>query len=481
MKKKYPHNSAIINGIAIFFTVMLFIFAIAGAHYTNEMGTLLKDWHRILIYPCPLVTDYFAIGSLGSAFLNAAACGAVCCFFMLTLPGESHGNTLAGYFLVIAHCFYGLNFLNMWPCFLAPFLYMKLNNLDYKQNLHAAMFTTCFAPFISEFLFRYSLGNNYSPGEVNITSGGVMSTIIFSFLLTFVVPALLPGARAWHKGYNLYNGGLAFGIFGFLLFNFMYKTLSSPVPQVIHRYNAVYESFGFSYRFFGNVFFFSVFSICFFAGFILNNHSLDGFRHLVRDTGHISNFADKYGMPLCLINIGLYGFVFLAYINLIIYFTVGAGFTGPTFGVILAALTFTAMGQHPANVWPIILGYQTLYVCSMIITAFTGRDLAWSVSTQAYINGVAFATGLSPIVGRYGRRAGVVAGFLCACMCSATKDLHGGLILYNGGFTAGLTAMILLPILEHYFPDGARNHMTQVLNMRDMMTMMGVRNTKKNS
>ena len=28
--------------------------------------------------------------------------------------------------------------------------------------------------------------------------------------------------------------------------------------------------------------------------------------------------------------------------------------------------------------------------------------------------------------------------------------MHGGFVLYNGGFTAGLTALVLLPILDFY-------------------------------
>jgi hypothetical protein len=49
-------------------------------------------------------------------------------------------------------------------------------------------------------------------------------------------------------------------------------------------------------------------------------------------------------MPICLMNAGLYGLLFLMYINLAVSLTDGAGFTGPTFGVVFAALTFTAMG-----------------------------------------------------------------------------------------------------------------------------------------
>ena len=314
------------------------------------------------------------------------------------------------------------------------------------------MFATSFGPFISEFLFRYTQGDAFRFGEVSLTLSGIAVALGFSLMIGFVIPAILPGAKAWHKGYNLYNGGLAFGVFGFFVFNFMYKTMGITPPETLHQTNTIYESFGHNYHTYATVFFLIIFAACIGFGYCLNGKTFHGYRNLLKDTGFASDFADKYGMPVCLINIGVYGIIFLVYINLITIFTPGAGFTGPTIGVILAALTFTAIGQHPKNVWPILAGYVLLYVVTMIFCELNGRDITWSVSTQGYINGVAFATGLCPIVGRYGVRAGIAAGLLCASMCTATRDLHGGFVLYNGGFTAGITALILLPILEHYIP-----------------------------
>ena len=40
----------------------------------------------------------------------------------------------------------------------------------------------------------------------------------------------------------------------------------------------------------------------------------------------------------------------------------------------------------------------------------------------------------------------------------------------NGGFTAGITTLILLPILEHYLPK-PRASMNQHIDLRDMMTL----------
>jgi len=460
----------IINGIAFGFSAAFLISALIAAFYTGEWGSVLSNWYLILISPCPLVTDYFEIGGLASAMLNAGACGMACFLTMILIKGDSHPNTLAGYFLVVAHCFYGLNFLNMWPCFLAPFLYLRMKKLDFKNNLHVCMFATSFGPFISEFLFRYTQGDAFRFGEASLTASGIALAIVFSLSIGFIIPAILPGAKAWHKGYNLYNGGLAFGVFGFFIFNFMYKTMGITPPETLHQTNAIYESFGHSYHLYATIFFLIVFAACIGFGYFLNGKSFRGYSSLLKDTGFATDFADKYGMAVCLINIGVYGITFLIYINLITIFTPGAGFTGPTIGVILAALTFTAIGQHPKNVWPILAGYVLLYLITMGFCQLNGRDITWSVSTQGYINGVAFATGLCPIVGRYGVRAGIAAGLMCASMCTATRDLHGGFVLYNGGFTAGITALILLPILEHYIPSAREELKPQ--NMQSMIALV---------
>ena len=471
-KERERRNSRLINGTALGFSLAFLLAALAAASYTETWGSVLRGWHRILISPCPLVTDYFAIGGLASTLLNAGACGLACCAFMLLLKGESRANTLAGYFLVVGHCFYGLNFLNMWPCFLAPFLYFRRNRLNYKANLHICMFATSFAPFGSEFLFRYGQASEFVFGQFRLSPLGPGLVLAFALLLGFTVPVILPGARVWHKGYNLYNGGLAFGLLGFFLYNLMYETMGHPETQQTIHGNPVYERFGYSYVSFATVYLILIFVICIAAGWLLNGRSFNGYRRLLKDTGYNSDFAQRYGMPLCLVNLGCHGLLFLLYIQLVVHHTEGAGFTGPTLGVIVASLTFNAMGQHPRNVWPIITGYWLLYFVTLFCCHLQGREITWTVSTQSYINGVAFATGLCPIAGRYGVRAGILAGFVCASLCTATSVLHGGLVLYNGGFTAGITALILIPLLEHYLPAAREEMKEQPVNLRAMIALI---------
>ncbi len=109
------------------------------------------------------------------------------------------------------------------------------------------MFATSFAPFVSEFLFRYGQASEFVFGQFRLSPLGPGLVLAFALLLGFTVPVILPGARVWHKGYNLYNGGLAFGLLGFFLYNLMYETMGHPeTRQTIHG-NPVYERFGYSY------------------------------------------------------------------------------------------------------------------------------------------------------------------------------------------------------------------------------------------
>ena len=102
MKQKSYTNSQIINGTAFGFSAAFLISAWIAAIYTGEWGSVFSNWYHIMISPCPLVTDYFALGGLSGAMLNAGACGMACFLFMILLKGDSHPNTLAGYFLVVA-------------------------------------------------------------------------------------------------------------------------------------------------------------------------------------------------------------------------------------------------------------------------------------------------------------------------------------------------------------------------------------------
>lgn len=416
----------------------------------GEGSTFLADYFRILTSPSKLVTDYFAIGGLGSTLLNAGLCGLFCNAVILLTKVTPDGRVVAGYFLVVAHCFYGLNLLNLLPPFFGVIFFCLVTKKKIAGEVPTAFFATSLGPFISDFLFRYTLGDAYVFGEVNLTVTGVVLSLLFGIACGFVIPALLPGTTAMHRGFNLYKAGLAIGLLGTFVYALLYRTLGVAEPETLTRYNELYAQKGFSHSRFMNLFFLLMFALSILLGFLLNGKSFAGYRNLWNSHGHNVDFSKEYGLPLCLVNFGIYGIFFLAYINFVVLLSEGVGFTGPTCGVVIAAMTFAFAGQTPKNVMPILLGYMLLWAGCAGVSLLCGREMTWSLSTQGYINGLAFATGLCPFAGKYGWKIGTAAGFTDAIICTSTAAMHGGFVLYNGGFAAGLTALILVPILDYY-------------------------------
>ena len=183
-----------------------------------------------------------------------------------------------------------------------------------------------------------------------------------------------------------------------------------------------------------NIFALVCFVLCILFGLIING-GFKGYGKLLLDPGHKVDFASRHGIGPCVINFGVYGLFILAYYNLI-----GAKFTGPTFGVVWCMLAFCAAGATPLNVLPIMVGY--------FLGSLFGVN---ALNAQAIVVGLCFASGLAPVSGKYGPIAGVVAGLLHYCLVTSVPAIHGGFNLYNGGFTSGIVAFVLVPVLEHFF------------------------------
>jgi hypothetical protein len=440
----------------LYITVLFFIATPIAIFYSHEVD-FWNNLYKIITSPSKLVTDYFALGGLGSTFFNAAICGLAANVLIYFSKVKAKATALAGYMLVIAHGFYGLNFLNMWPTVFGVVLFCIVRKKRFKEYVHVALFSTALGPFISDFIFRYTINDEFVATEPRATVLGVIIAILFGLAAGFVVPALLPGTTKMHRGFNMFKAGLAIGILGIFVYSFLYSSLGIEAPEPLIIENDAYFALKYAYRGFMNVFFAILFTSAIIIGFILNRYSFRGFKELFRSVSYGVDFVDKFGMSVCLINFGIYGFCILAYLNAIIvlpelfdFLPQGVGFTGPTVGVVFAALTFSADGQQPRTVAPIVVGYAVLFFVVCGICSILNMDIPWTLSTQAYINGLAFATGLCAFSGKYGKLVGVIAGFLSAVICTSTANMHGGFVLYNGGFTAGLTALVLLPILDFY-------------------------------
>ncbi|HAP7107762.1 TPA: DUF1576 domain-containing protein, partial [Enterococcus faecium] len=72
------------------------------------------------------------------------------------------------------------------------------------------------------------------------------------------------------------------------------------------------------------------------------------------------------------------------------------------------------------------------------------------ITSTGMLVAAVFGTGLAPISGFYGSFYGVIAGVLHIALVHNVSTLHGGLNLYNSGFSTGFVAGILVPILDNF-------------------------------
>jgi hypothetical protein len=166
---------------------------------------------------------------------------------------------------------------------------------------------------------------------------------------------------------------------------------------------------------------------------------------LIKSENHVNNISGTLGKEVFLMNVGIYGLFILAYYN-----AIGASFNGVTLGIIFCMLCTCNSGSHPGNVWPIMLGYVAGSFVFGELSQLAGGSYSMVINAQVIVIGLCFANGLSPIVSKYGWFWGFVSSMMHFVLVTSVPNMHGGFCLYNGGFTAGVICVLLVPVLEKF-------------------------------
>jgi hypothetical protein len=275
---------------------------------------------------------------------------------------------------------------------------------------------------------------------VGFTWWGVLLALAVGIAIGFCLPAGLTHSPKVHKGFDLYSAALPIGMTAFFLQAILYKTQGVALPAA-----PAAETLQVATRLGANIFYCTVFGLCIVAAFLLGCRPKD-YWHLLTDPDQVVCFSSVYSNGHMLMNVGFYGLYILLY-----YTVIGAEFNGVTFGVIFCMLSTCNSGSHPGNIWPITLGYSMASQLFQLIAPLTGGDFTQYLNAQPIIVGLCYANGLSPIADKYGWRYGFFAAMLHYCMVTTVPQLHGGMCLYNGGFTAALVCLLVLPSLERHF------------------------------
>jgi hypothetical protein len=329
---------------------------------------------------------------------------------------EFTGNSIVAIYLMGGFALFGKNIFNIGLIILGVVIYSLVKKEKLASHIHTAFFGTSLSPILSEIFFGLDLSLPLK----------CLFGILVGLSIGFVLPPLSASLFHVHKGFNLYNVGFSAGLLGTI-------------------YVSIFRSYGFvSYSQLlwseGNNTLFTVLLSAIFVsmlllGLILNREQRRSLRRLFTYSGVAkSDFVIMEDFGTVLFNMGINGLVALMYV-----LVVGGSLNGPTIGGILTVMCFGGYGKHIKNILPIFLG---VYIGSL--------TKIWNINDPHILLAALFGTGLAPIAGHYGWIYGVAAGFVNSSVVLNSGILHGGMNLYNTGFSAGIVAAVMIPIIEAF-------------------------------
>lgn len=416
-----------------FLTLFFFLFSSAfliAAFFMPDRQQMIPGFLRILTNPTLSSTNAFSIGGYAATFLNMGLLGLICSV-LFSIPGDkpTHEAVLVT-ILTIGFGSWGIHILNIWPTMMGVVVYCLVKKEPLGNYTNLMMLTTGLAPFISELLVRYPYDF-----VVSMTPLRILLAFVVGIPAGFTIPAGLKNAPKVHRGLTIYSAALPVGMAAFLMQSILYRVMGVSIPGAVSELSVGSAAIV-------NTFCCILFGSLVIAGLILGCRPRE-YIALLLDPEVVTNFSATYGNRVMLMNTGLFGFFILGYYNLI-----GAEFNGVTFGVIFCMLCTCNAGSHPANVWPIMLGYALISRVFQIISPYANGDFTLVLNSQAIIVGLCYANGLSLLSDKYGWFWGMVGAMLHYCMVTTTPLVHGGMCLYNGGFTTSLVLLLLMPTLE---------------------------------
>lgn len=382
----------------------------------NAPTEVLNGFVKILVTPSNLLTDYMLVGGIGAAFFNASTIMLVSILITKSLKDDINGSEVAAILLVTGFAFFGKNIYNSIPITVGVFLYAKLEGSDLKSVILPALFGTALGPLVSEITFSFGYP---------LLKGFILS-YISGILIGLVITPVASACLRFHQGYNLYNSGFTAGIIGMIVVGIL-RMFDIEIETV----NVVYIENDFRIR----IILYLIFISMVLYGLFKNKFNLKSLFDIMKHSGRLpSDFIALNGLYPTIINMGVMGLISTTYVILI-----GGKFNGPVIGAILSVTAFGAFGKHPKNSIPVLIG---VYLTSMLNK--------YDISATSSILAGPFGTTLAPITGEFGFFSGIIAGFLHMALVFNIGAVHGGINLYNNGFSGGFIAAMLVPILKEF-------------------------------
>ena len=104
--------------------VMPLYFMVVGLAL-QPLGEIFPGLAALIREPDFLITDYFVIGGVGAAFMNAGLLTMLLLWLLYKMGVEVDGHTITSSFLMFGFSLFGKNLLNIWTILLGAWMYAR--------------------------------------------------------------------------------------------------------------------------------------------------------------------------------------------------------------------------------------------------------------------------------------------------------------------------------------------------------------------
>lgn len=404
------NNSFVAKGLCLALGFSL----LAAGFCADTPQNILKGLLAYITCPDILITDYFVIGSVGAALVNAGLVTLISIALTVIIKTPYNGGTISMMFLMAGFSLFGKNPINILPFFLGVWLYAKVHRQPMARYTNAALFSTTLAPIASDLMLK---SHEYMIIRL------IIATACGAVIGYLLIPLAEHTFNA-HLGYTLFNYGFAGGLMALIIAS-VTQGMGINIATVMIWHKGIPKSI--------LIYLIALIAALMAVGCLLTHKGPSECIRILRHSGRApTDFVITDGIGATMINMGAMGLISLSYVLL-----VGGDLNGPVVGAVLTAIGFGAAGEHPRNTIPIMLG---VWIASHILIP--------SNTDPGMLLAALFGTALAPVAGQFGALNGVIAGFLHAAVVLVVGAPCGGYNLYNNGFAAGLVALVMVSMLQ---------------------------------
>lgn len=375
-------------------------------------GGIAESYMKVLTDPAILLTDFSYVGGIGAAFLNAGLMGLLASA-LIYASGEHTGLSFAAVTMCAGFAFFGKTPLTGAVIVAGTVVRNFIMRKRPFDSITTALFGTCMGPMVS--YIAYS------------TPGGWPVAILAGLATGFLLPEIASITKRAYKNLNLYNTAFASTMITAVAAEIM-RGLGLPLDACAGP-TVGYPSWGYMALI-------AAFALAGIAGLLHGKPALEGLRRISGSRCEGADYLITGGFGGALLNLSLVGFVLV----LVPWLVLRAPLTGPLLGTIIAVSGWAASAKKPTAMVTLIAGYVVAFYIS-------SYEL-----TPAIAMGALFVTGLSPLSDRLGVGYGLLAGFLHLFVVTKCSSIHGGLMLYNNGLSAGIVAIVILALYRTLEP-----------------------------